>query len=92
MSRTKKRTIEVAEEYVAEVKKRFPAAEPEIRLDSTGGYDLWIRVVVPLNARGSFKDILDATNALNEAYWQKDGVSIVSTVVDKEAAFSSQPS
>jgi hypothetical protein len=79
-----KRLIEkTARDFASALEARFPGIEHQIMDHGIGGYDAWVRVMVPLSLRSSILDIQGATAELNEQFWDATGVAVIATVIDK---------
>ena len=86
MRKTRAIVAATAQAYMDEIAARFPEVESEVVPGSIDGFDVWIRVKIPLDKWDVFDAVLDATVKLNERYHRERNVDITATVVDKEAA------
>ena len=86
MPKSKKTITRVVESYITEIERTFPGAVPEVIYEAPGGFDVWIRVELPPKLlESSYDEIMDELVELDHRYWEKTGVSIVTTLAQKEA-------
>ncbi|MPZ48567.1 MAG: hypothetical protein GEU75_04510 [Dehalococcoidia bacterium] len=85
MAESKKKIAKAAEQYARELREEFSKSEPEVIIGGPDGFDVWIRLLLPAELIDeSYDEIMDTIVRLDHRYYEETGVSIVTTLAEKE--------
>jgi hypothetical protein len=80
-----RRTIaKVAQDYLTEIERLYPSAEPEIMDKPIGGFEVWIRIELPPELDEDWLKVDRIISELSYRFWDETGINVVATTAPRE--------
>jgi hypothetical protein len=84
MGKSHKRLEQAAKLFVDEMATRFPGVEQKVTFEDRGGYEVWIRVVLPEELTPLYWQVDDAAGEILERLFEETGVNILAGASTKK--------